>query len=663
MANVKKKHQEIIAASAVSNVSVGENKLAGLLPNSWLVFLIGFIAIAYYANSIGGTYVLDDAIVISENQFTQQGVAGWPGIFGNDTFFGFFKESGKDHLVAGGRYRPLSLAMFALEGQIFDFKPIIFHIFNLLYFALTCMLLFVLLRKILSHKLEHNSAQLIAFFAALIFTVHPIHTEVVANIKGRDELLCCLFGLAGTYFLWKGAMVNKLLPTLVAALFMFLSMLSKENGIVFIALAPLAIWFFSDKSAGRIVISSIPLIAIAAVYLLIRHSVLGSPPNNGPIVELMNNPFLAWTGNGYLPIDLSQKLATISVTMVRYLWLSIIPYPLTSDYYPKQIAITTWSDFMAILGVLIYGAMIVWSIIRLRKKEIAVFGLLFYLIALFPMSNVLFPVGTLMSERFLFIPSIGISLIIAWLLCKYVVKNKPTSKLNIGLIAIILILGLKTIARNTAWKDNFTLFTTDVLVSTNSAKMQNSAGGILVDSASRAEDAVIKSQLLDEAQAHLLKAIELHPSYSNAYLLLGNAFAYKNDFVNAAGNYELALKYNSGFKDANNNLAIAYREIGKAAGEKEGNLAKALEYLRKSLTLNPKDPETNRLTGVAIGMSGAPNDALAYFIAAHEADKENAFYMFDLGSAYANIGNAEKAKFYHEEAIRKDPTLQKRLIK
>ena len=64
MANVKKKHQEIIAASAVSNVSVGENKLAGLLPNSWLVFLIGFIAIAYYANSIGGTYVLDDAIVI-----------------------------------------------------------------------------------------------------------------------------------------------------------------------------------------------------------------------------------------------------------------------------------------------------------------------------------------------------------------------------------------------------------------------------------------------------------------------------------------------------------------------------------------------------------------------------------------------------------------------
>lgn len=340
MANVKKKHQEIIAASAVSNVSVGENKLAGLLPNSWLVFLIGFIAIAYYANSIGGTYVLDDAIVISENQFTQQGVAGWPGIFGNDTFFGFFKESGKDHLVAGGRYRPLSLAMFALEGQIFGFKPIIFHIFNLLYFALTCMLLFVLLRKILSHKLEHNSAQLIAFFAALIFTVHPIHTEVVANIKGRDELLCCLFGLAGTYFLWKGAMVNKLLPTLVAALFMFLSMLSKENGIVFIALAPLAIWFFSDKSAGRIVISSIPLIAIAAVYLLIRHSVLGSPPNNGPIVELMNNPFLAWTGNGYLPIDLSQKLATISVTMVRYLWLSIIPYPLTSDYYPKQIAIT-----------------------------------------------------------------------------------------------------------------------------------------------------------------------------------------------------------------------------------------------------------------------------------------------------------------------------------
>ena len=664
MANVKKTKPVIINDPGNNSTTITpENRLGGLLPVRWLILLIGIISIAYYANSLGGTYVMDDAIVISENQFTVQGVKGWPGIFGYDTFFGFFKESGKDHLVAGGRYRPLSLALFALEGQIFGFNPIVFHLFNLLYFALTCMLLFHLTRILTIKKFGETNALLIAFFTGLIFAVHPIHTEVVANIKGRDELLCCLFGLASIYFLIRAIEKDRMLFAGIAALFTFLSLLSKENGIVFVALAPLAVWFFMDRSVRTIAISMIPTLLMTGVYLIIRHSVLGSAPQSGPIMELMNNPFLRWEINGYLPIEAGQKYATIAVTMLKYLALSIFPHPLTSDYYPKQIAIAGWGEWKAVLGFLIYAFMIVISLIRLKKKELPVYGIIFYLIALFPMSNVIFPVGTLMSERFLFIPSIGISLIIAWFICKYVVKGNLSSLLNLGLIGLILILGIKTIARNKDWSDNFRLFTTDVKVSDNSAKMLNSAGGVLVDSAFRAKDPTIKSQLLDEAQGYLKKAVELHPSYGNAYLLLGNSFAYKEDFASATINYENALKYNPDFKDAKSNLAISYREVGKASGEKEGNLAKALDYLKKSLVLNPKDPETNRLMGVATGMSGNAQGALTYFRAALDAAPDNAFYMFDLGSAYANAGDAEKAQFYHAEAIKKDPSLQKRLNK
>ncbi len=664
MASVKKFNKSN-PSPVVPSTRTGEVlKLGGLIPVRYLAGMIGLLAIAFYINSIGGTFVMDDAIVISDNQFTMKGIRGWPGIFGNDTFFGFFKESGKDHLVAGGRYRPFSLALFALEGGIFGFKPAIFHLFNIIYYALTCMLLFLLIKALLSRRFDKNTALLTAFFCALIFTIHPIHTEVVANIKGRDEILCCLFGLSAIYLLWQGAMNNKIRDSVLSGVFIFLSLLSKENGIVFIALGPLAIWFFADdRNIKKIIAHAIPMMVFTIIYLGIRQSVLGNPDNSGPIMELMNNPFLAWHVNGYLPIETGQKLATISVTMLKYLGLTIFPHPLTSDYYPKQIAITSWSDVKAILGLLVYIGLIILCLVRLKKREIPVFGVIFYLIALFPMSNILFPVGTLMSERFLFIPSVGISLIIAWVIYKYFIKRDSLSKLNTLLIIIILLLGLKTIARNRAWKDNFTLFTTDVKVSTNSAKLQNSAGGILVDSASKVKDPMLKRQMLDEAQAHLLKAIELHPSYSNAYLLLGNAFAYKNDFAAAAVNYELALKYNNNFKDAQTNLAIAWREVGKSAGEKEGDLAKALEFLKKSLALNPKDSETNRLLGVAVGISGKPQEALIYFLEAHKANPDNAFYMFDLGSAYANVGDAEKAKFYHAEAIKRDPSLQQRLMK
>ncbi|HRN34535.1 MAG TPA: hypothetical protein PLC76_03365 [Saprospiraceae bacterium] len=639
------------------------DKLGNLIPTRLMPFLIVVFAILFYANSLGGSYVMDDAIVISENQFTIQGVAGWKGIFSHDTFYGFFRESGKNHLVSGGRYRPLSLALFALEGQVFGFKPFVFHLFNLLYYALTCFLLFRLFHYLFESRYGRTNATLIAFFCSLLFTVHPIHTEVVANIKGRDEILTCLLGLAGTWYFIRSIDRGRLALSILAAFLWFLSLLAKENGIVFIALAPLAVWFFKDVKMSDILRYSIPAVVMTILYLILRRTVLGPAPDSGPIMELMNNPFLTWHINGYLPVTFSIKLATIAVTMLKYILLLIYPYQLTSDYYPQQIPLSDWSNWRAILGFLLYATAIVICLIRLKKKEIITFGILFYLVALFPMSNILFPVGTLMSERFLFIPSIGFALIISRLIHIYVVKGSLNSRLNLLILALILILSVKTIARNKDWSDNYTLFTTDVKISDNSAKMLNAAGGALLDSCIRVKDPIVKKQMAEEAQRYLLRAIELHPSYSNAYLLLGNSYAYTDNLEKAAENYQLALQYNQNFMDAKINLASMYKELGRKAGEKEGNLPKAKEMLGKSLQLNPKDPETNRLLGIAIGMSGDPKGALIYFKAALEAKPDDAFYMFDLGSAYANAGDMEKANYYHAEAIKKDPSLQQRLNK
>ena len=94
-----------------------------------LLFALGFFL---YANTFGHDYSQDDAIVITDNMFTTQGVKGFGGILQYDTFYGFFKEEGKAKLVAGGRYRPFSLLTFALEYSIFGENPTVSHIVNAL---------------------------------------------------------------------------------------------------------------------------------------------------------------------------------------------------------------------------------------------------------------------------------------------------------------------------------------------------------------------------------------------------------------------------------------------------------------------------------------------------------------------------------------------------
>lgn len=144
----------------------------------WLIFLFGFML---YANTFQHEFVLDDAIVFSENNFTKAGINGWRGIFSKDTFYGFFQQDGKEQLVAGGRYRPFSLATFALEVSLFGVQPTSGHIINALLYGILGIILFKCLVLL---RIEGG----LALAITLLFMSHPLHTEVVANIKGRDEI-------------------------------------------------------------------------------------------------------------------------------------------------------------------------------------------------------------------------------------------------------------------------------------------------------------------------------------------------------------------------------------------------------------------------------------------------------------------------------------------
>ncbi|MDD4150951.1 MAG: hypothetical protein PHE33_13085, partial [Bacteroidales bacterium] len=187
--------------------------------------VIAFCVFAFilYGNTIGNDYALDDAIVITGNQFTQKGIKGIPDIFKYDTFTGFWLSSypgqtasqiqEEKKLVAGGRYRPLSLSTFALEVEIFGKKikdangqivyrgnPTISHFINILLYFLTTCLLYIILLRLIPPKNDGKWYFSFAFIASILFLAHPIHTEAVANIKGRDEIMTLLGSLAALWF-------------------------------------------------------------------------------------------------------------------------------------------------------------------------------------------------------------------------------------------------------------------------------------------------------------------------------------------------------------------------------------------------------------------------------------------------------------------------------
>ena len=338
------------------------------------LFLFCFVI---YGNTIQHDYTQDDAIVIYDNEYTTQGIAGIPGILKYDTFRGFFKVEGKDKLVSGGRYRPLTLVMFAIGVELFGENPTIGHVMNIFWYGLTCVLLYLLLLRMLG-KRKTNYAYFVAFLTALLFAAHPLHTEAVANIKGRDEIIALLGALAAAYFCLRSYQEKKPALNILAAVIFFITLFSKENAITFLGVIPLIFFFFTKASIKEIVIQIAPLLVGAIAFIAIRYSIIGGGIGDPPI-ELMNNPFVKIEGSQYVHFSASERLGTIFYTLFKYIQLLIFPHPLTHDYYPRHIGILNMTSPAALGSLFLHLGLLVYAGIRFFKKDIISFGILFYL--------------------------------------------------------------------------------------------------------------------------------------------------------------------------------------------------------------------------------------------------------------------------------------------
>ncbi len=636
-----------------------------------LLIGMGLFAFAFllYANTLTHGYTLDDAIVITDNEFTMQGIQGIDELLQYDTFRGFFKVPGKEKLVAGGRYRPLTPIMFAIGAEWLGPQPWIGHLGNIVWYGLTCIAVWWLIWVICAPKNDptcsDSRARFIALAAALIFIAHPVHTEVVANIKGRDEIMSLLGAVLATLCVWYGLRQKRWYWPLAAGVCFFLGLLSKENAITWLAVTPLMLWYFGGRTPLQALRLTLPLAVAAIAFLWLRASVLGWSLGEPPR-DLMNNPFIKILSSGQIAdLTAEERWATIVYTLGQYVRLLVFPHPLTHDYYPRHIPIMYFADGRVIASLVVYLALLWWAIRGLRQKEPTSFGIWYYLLTLSIVSNIAFPVGTNMSERFLFMPSMGYAWVMGWIAWR-AAQWRAGGKLHHFwqtywvwgiLTGIVLLYSIRTITRNAVWKDNFTLFTTDVAISPQSAKVRNATGGVLIDSALQVKDEARRIQMLREATNHLQIAVRIYPYYKNAYLLLGNAHFYLKEYDKAIQHYERALKIDPNYADAQTNLARALRDAGKYYGEQRGDLPQAITYLSRSYQLDPTDAETARLLGVAYGLSGQNDKAIQWFEKALSLQPQSAAIMRDLATAWYHAGNQAKAQQWMQRARHIDPTI------
>ena len=215
-----------------------------LIPHLQLFVIIGVTSALYWqANHF--ELLIDDKIVISENTFVKKGIQGIPEILSNDSMEGYFGY--QPQLLEGGRYRPLSLVFFAFGYEIFQLNSFGYHLMNLFFYLMAGILLYSTL-KLLFKDNKKQIPEWIIGITVFLFMVHPVHTEVVCNIKGADEILSLIFGLLGWFFSLKYSNKQSFSILLVIWISLYLSFMAKESSLPLIVTIPLSLIFFRNYS-------------------------------------------------------------------------------------------------------------------------------------------------------------------------------------------------------------------------------------------------------------------------------------------------------------------------------------------------------------------------------------------------------------------------------
>ena len=514
-----------------------QGPIRGALPSFAIqAIFIALLAILFYANTFNNGYALDDTAVIVSNEFVHQGFAGIPDILTKDVYYSYYNQLGSSDQLKGGRYRPLSIVSFAVEQQLFGAVPRggtdsiisnglgfemqmpyekkflhemhIRHVVNVALYALLGVVFLYMLRLIV-----FKNEPVMALVAAALFIIHPLHTEVVANVKSRDEIMSLLFICLTFIYSFKYLEFKKVWQLIMALACYFLAYLSKEYAITLMLLLPLSFYLFKGSSLWKSMLNTLPYLAITLVYLFIRLQILGQRSELSDS-DIQINPY-AWASG-------AEKLATEIATSLNYLKLLLFPHPLSSDYSYNQIPYLEFTNPLVWLSLVVHLGLFGGFFYFLKKRPVLSFAIAFYLINLLMVCNLFFDIGATMGERLIFHASAGFVIGMAYLLVKGIEKIKAISIRKTALaglmLVVIVLCGFKTIERNKDWKSDATLFFQDIKVSPNSFLVNVNVATMLVNQSDYEKDEQKRIANLHRGVALLTRVLKMQDNYVLGYM-------------------------------------------------------------------------------------------------------------------------------------------------
>lgn len=465
----------------------------------WIVGLaVVALACGIYANSVGNGFAFDDLPLIPHNPLVSN-LENLPRLFTSD----FWEPHGK-----AGLYRPLVTTSYALERATFGDDPMGYHLSNVALHAAVSFLVLLLVWQL-------TRDMLVAGGSAMLFAAHAIHSEVVASVStGRPELMAALFGLLCLVLHLRASAPDTRRPMALrgASLLCFtLALLSKESAITILALIALVDLFTANgsRSEGESPFTWSRMTATLAsrwrvyaafgtltlCYLAVRVAVVGA------IGSLRTPGFI---DNPLAHIEPLWRVVNATAIAFRYLGLFLFPVRLSHDYSYDQVPVMlSWAE-PALLGVAALlaatVALVAWS---WRREPGIVLALGLFLASFSVGSNWLIPITAIMAERLLYLPSLGLCLLLVLglhALMKRLFPSVPRQRLALAAALAVLVLGngLRTVARNPDWRSNFTIRVHDVALHPRNAKLQTNTGFSYLEHGQG-----------EEALAHFEAAIEI----------------------------------------------------------------------------------------------------------------------------------------------------------
>jgi protein O-mannosyl-transferase len=597
--------------------------------HAWRILALWALVLATYSNSFQAGLVFDSAAVISADARVHAVTPENLRLILTGPYW-----HGTTNL---GLYRPLTTFSYLLNYAIFGngTDPAGYHWVNLSLHGMNVSLVYLLGILVLGTAAP-------AFALAALWGLHPLLTESVTNIVGRADLLAAFGVLAGLLCYVKSATSagrHKLfwVAALVAA--QAVGIFSKENAAVLPAIMLLYDLTWRKRGAWRARAPAYAALVLPfAAFFYLRGTL-----QMHFLARFGDNPQMSagfWTA----------RLTAIKV-IGKYLWLFLWPARLSPDYSYNAVPLfdwhpAQWEDAKALVALALCLGAALLAVRWYHARKPLFFFLVFFFVALAPTSNLSILIGSIMAERFVYLPSIGLAACVVatiWTLGPQVPRLRllDTRTAWIALGILCLACTARTYARNSDWLDERSLWTSAAHVCPGSARVHNNLGHALEQVPGRISDAI----------AELQAALRIDPDYAEAHSNLGSALAQvPGRMPDAIAEFQAALRIDPDYAEAHYNL-------GNALSQMPGRLPDAIAQYETVLRLDPGDAAAHSNLGLALANSGGRwQEAVGEYEAALRADPNLLAAHLNLGNALSQMpGRLPDAIAQYQAVLRLDP--------